>query len=66
MKVTRINGLYLITLEYSTRWHSVKAVFEYNPKEKRISLVSTNDADSLKWATEEVESFIEKNVSVLK
>lgn len=65
MKVTRINGLYLITLEYSTRWHSVKAVFEYKPN-KGLSLISTDDSDSLGWATGEVESFIEKNVSVLK
>jgi len=65
MKVTKINGLYLITLEYSTEWSSVKAVFGYNPNGK-LSLISTDDADSLKWATDEVENFIRKNSKVLR
>lgn len=66
MRVTKINGLYLITLEYSTEWSSVKAVFEYKPKNKELLLTSTDDADSLQWATKEVESFIKKNRDVLK
>ena len=66
MKVTKINGLYFITLEYSTRWNSVEAVFEYNPKNKGLSLISSDGAESLGWATEEVESFLEKNRDVLK
>ena len=68
MRVTKVGyRLYLITFEYSTEWGgSVKAVFEYNPKNKEISLISTDDADSLGWATAEVESFIEKNKKVLK
>lgn len=66
MKVTKIKGLYLIELGYSTKWSSVKTVFIYDPKGKGLSLISTDDGDSLGWATEEVESFIEENVSVLK
>lgn len=67
MRVTKVSdGSYLITLEYSTEWSSVKAVFKYKPKNKELSLISTDDADSLGWATEEVESFIEKNRNVLK
>lgn len=66
MRVTKINEVYLITFEYSTEWSSVKAVFEYKPKNKGLSLISTDDADSLGWATEGVESFIEKNRDVLK
>lgn len=66
MRVTKVSdGSYLITLEYSTEWSSVKAVFEYKPNGK-LSLVSTDDADSLKWATDEVENFIRKNLKVLR
>lgn len=65
MKVTKTKGLYLIELEYSTKWSSVKTVFIYNPKEKELSLHHTDDGDNLGWATSEVESFIEKNKKVL-
>ena len=66
MKVTKIKDLYLIELEYSTKWSSVKTVFIYDPKEKELSLSHTDDGENLGWATEEVESFIEKNKDVLK
>lgn len=66
MRVTKVSdGSYLITFEYSTEWSSVKAIFEYKPNGK-LSLMSTNDGDSLIWATQEVEAFIRKNVKVLK
>ena len=66
MKVTKIKGLYLIELDYSNGYGSAKAVFIYDPKEKELSLSHTDDGENLEWATEEVESFIEKNKNVLK